>query len=164
MLAVIALFNRFLWSFWALLPSKGKTVYQIHKEPISLHYIHYIQLSVRFLHSAFLANGTLHCSMWMKNTFNKTPIQLLGCYVASASATGNFTRNTELTSAFSLSHLNCFMTSLRLIVKKMQFSLKSIFSHLSVHFYGQRHTVASLSFELLVSDGWIFVVSCRGNP
>lgn len=141
---------------------KGQeTVYQIHKEPISLHYIHYIQLSVQFLHSSFLLNETLHCPTWMKKTFSKIPIQLFGR--DTASATGNFTCKTELTSAFSLSHLNSFMTSLRLIFKKCRFFWSPFFL-LSVHFYGQCHTVASLSFELLVSDGWSFVVSCRGNP
>lgn len=105
-------------------------------------------------------------STWMKNTFHKTPSQLISCRVASVSATGNSTCKTELTSAFSLSHLNHFMYSLRLILKKKcSFFFKvCFFSCPYVHFYGRHHTVASLSFELLVSEGWIFVVSCRGNP
>lgn len=105
-------------------------------------------------------------SMCMKNTFHKTPNQLISCSVASVSAAGNSTCKTELISAFSLSHLNHFFTSLRLILKKKNavFLKVCFLSCPYVHFYGQHHTVASLSFELLVSEGWIFVVSCRGNP
>lgn len=69
----------------------------------------------------FPCKRVLQCLLWVRNPFNKTPIQLLGCDVASGSATGNFPCKTELTSAFSLSHFNHSMTSLRLSLKKCIF-------------------------------------------
>lgn len=90
------------------------TVYQRHNIshfPLSLRYVHYIQLSVQFLHSLFLVNGTLHFPSQLSNAFHEIPIRLLAVMEPQQQPRVTSHVKKEIISGFSLSHLNHFTTS-----------------------------------------------------